>query len=315
MKQYITISGDKGFTLVELAIVLVIIGMLIAVGAGMMGPLVKTAKYNETRETVNAAVSGMIGFGTTNNRLPNTTEFPSTVRTPKDSWNNSLYYIPDASLINTTAGGICGRKTTGISIVLCPDSGCAAPTSTIPNIAFAVISGAANFNIQTGNSAGTVRVYNPDIAGIDNYAGDMTRLEAYDDIVKWMTLDELRIRSGCTGAQLKIINSELPSGKSGSSYSATVFPDGGAPYAAGGKYRWCVQGSVPAGLTPSPNTTSINCTGLAEGSWGQSDTLGLAGTPATAGSYNMIIFTRDNNDSSGANDNIAQRSLVITVNP
>ena len=315
MKQVSIISGDNGFTLVELAIVLVIVGMLIGIGAGMMGPLVKAAKHNETKEIVNAAVSGMIGFGTSSNRIPHTTEFPSTVRTPRDSWNNSLYYIPDANLVNTTAGGICGRKTTSISIVLCPDSGCATPTSTISNIAFAVISGAANFNIQTGNTGGRVRGYNPDIPGVDNYAADMTRLEAYDDIVQWMTLDELRIRAGCIGAQLKIINNELPSGKSGSSYSASVYPDGGVAYAAGGKYRWCLQGSLPAGLSLSPNTTSVNCSGLAEGSWGQSDTMGLSGTPTSAGSFNLSIFTRDNNDSGGSNDNMAQRSYVITVNP
>lgn len=315
MKQAGIIRSDNGFTLVELAIVLVIVGMLIGVGAGMMGPLVKAAKYNEARETVNAAVSGMIGFGTTSNRIPNTTEFPSTVRNPKDSWNNSLYYIPDANLVNTTAGGICGRKTTNISIVLCPDSACAAPTSTISNIAFAVISGAANFNIQTSNASGSVRVYNPDVPGIDNYTVDMTRLEAYDDIVQWMTLDELRIRSGCIGAQLKIINNELPYGKSGNVYSATIFPDGGAAYTTGGEYRWCVQGSLPAGLSISPNTTSVNCGALVEGSWGQSDTLVLSGTPTSSGNSNLNIFTRDNNDTGGLNDNIAQRSLVITINP
>jgi len=309
------IEEEKGFTLVELAIVLVIVGMLIGVGAGMMGPLVKTAKYNETKETVTSAVSGMIGFGTTNNRLPNTTEFPSAVRNPKDSWINSLYYVPDANLIVTTAGGICGRKTTSISIVVCPDSACGTPVSTISNVAFAVVSGGGNFNIQTANAGGTVRVYNPEVSGVDNYAVDMTRLEPYDDIVQWMTLDELRIKTGCTGAQLKIINSDLPSGKIGSSYSASVFPDGGAPYAAGGKYRWCVQGSLPAGLALSPNTTSINCPGLAEGSWGQADTLDFSGTPTAAGSFSLSIYTRDNNDAAGTNDNMAQRAFAITVNP
>ena len=315
MKQGMTLRGETGFTLVELAIILVIIGILVGMGAGMMGPLVKSAKYNATKDLVDSAISSVIGFGTTNNRIPDATEFLSVVRTPKDSWGNSLYYIPDANLISTTAGGICGRKTTNISIVLCPDSACSTPTGTISDVALAVISGGGNFNIQTDLSAGTVRVYNPDVSGVDNYSGDMTRLDIYDDIVRWITLNELRIKTGCTGAQLKIINSDLPSGKVSSLYAASVFPDGGVPFTVGGKYRWCVQGSMPAGLIITPNTTSVNCPVLAEGSWGQADTLNFSGSPTSAGSFNLNIFSRDNNDTTGTNDNIAQRSFVITINP
>jgi len=311
----ISATDNKGFTLVELAVILVIIGMLITMGASMVGPLMKTAKYNETKETLNGALASVSGFGTINNRVPTATEFPSAVRMPKDSWGSSLVYIPDASLITTTAGGICGRKSTALSVVICPDGACAAPTATVTDVAFVALSAGENKNRQTANAAGVVKVYATDIPAVDDYATDMNRPEQFDDVVKWLTLNELRINSGCVGAQLKILNNEMPYGTIATAYSAIAYAAGGAPYAAGGNYRWCVQSSLPAGVSIVPNTVSANCSALAEGSWGQANTLVFSGTPTASGSFSITVFARDNNDAAAANDNIAQRSLVITINP
>jgi len=308
-------TDSRGFTLVELAVILVIIGMLITIGASMVGPLMKTAKYNETKEALNAALVSVSGFGTVNNRVPTTAEFPSAVRLPNDSWGSSLVYIPDASLITTTAGGICGRKSTALSVVICPDAACAAPTATITDVAFVALSSGENKNRQTANAAGVVKVYATDIPAVDDFTADMNRPEQYDDAVKWLTLSELRINTGCVGAQLKILNNEMPSGAVATAYSAVAYADGGAPYAAGGNYRWCVQGALPAGVSIVPNTVSANCAALAEGSWGQANTLVFSGTPAASGSFSITVFARDNNDAASGNDNIARRSMVITINP
>lgn len=306
---------EKGFSLVEMAMVLVLVGILVSLGMGLMGPLLKSAKYTETKETVNAALTSAIGYATTNNRLPTTAEFPSAVRNPRDAWTTALYYIPDANLITSANGGICGRKSTGMTVLKCPDAACAAPTSTITDVAMVVTAAAENRNIQTASAVGTVNVYITDLAAIDDYATDMTRPEPYDDVVGWLTLNELRIRSGCVGTQLRLVNTDLPSAIVASAYSATAYPDSGVPFTAGGRYRWCVQGTIPAGLAAAPATASLNCLTLAEASWGQADTLALSGTPTTPGTYNLVIFARDNNDSAGSNDNVTQRSFVITVNP
>lgn len=298
-----------------MAMVLVLVGILVSLGMGLMGPLMKAAKYTETKETVNAALTSAIGYATTNNRLPTTTEFPSVVRNPKDAWSTSLYYIPDGNLVTAANGGICGRKSTGLTVVRCPDAACAAPTSTITDVAMAVVAAAENRNIQTASSAGTINIYITDLAAVDDYASDMTRPEPYDDVAGWLTLNELRIRSGCVGTQLRIVNADLPTAVAASAYSAAIYPDAGVPFTAGGKYRWCVQGALPAGLAAAPAVTSVDCLSLAEASWGQADTLSFSGTPTTPGAYNLVIFARDNNDSAGANDNVAQRSFVITVNP
>jgi prepilin-type N-terminal cleavage/methylation domain-containing protein len=336
-----TNSYDRGMTLVEIAIVLVIIGIVIGLGTALVGPLTKRAKINDTKEIVNADVESVISFAASNRRLPvpTGTEFTNNVRNPNDAWTKPLYYIVDTNLTTIPAGtsdAICGRKTTTYTI--CRDAACTAATN-IQNVAFIVASGAENFNLQTGILTGgvcpagqtCVRVYNVDTAGIDdcttavncpNYPAALliNRPEAYDDIVKWVNLDELRTKVGCQGAQLKIINNELPSGSVTALYGAIVYGDGGIPYGVGGSYRWCIQtttGILPTGFTATPNVVNTNCLGLAEGTWGQANNLQfskLAGTGA-AGSYNFSVFVRDNNDTAGTNDNITQKSFVLTINP
>ncbi len=316
--------GSRGFTLVELAMVLVVIGILVSLGMGLIGPLTKTAKYNETKDIVTASVESVISFSAASKRLPTSTEFPTKVRNPNDAWTKPLYYFPDPSLTSIPAGStdaICGRSIT--SLTICQDAACTVATN-IPNAAFVVVSGADNYNIQTGTSIGgtcppgqtCVRVYPIDTLNVDDNATDFTRLEPYDDIVKWVTLDELRTKVGCVGAQLKIQNAQLPSGYRCGAYSATLFAQGGIPFPSGGSYKWCTQGTLPGGLTLTPNVTSANCLSLAEASWGQANNLTLAantGALFQRGTFSLTVFVRDNNDLSGSNDNIAQQPLFLTI--
>ncbi len=317
------IQSKKGLTLVEIAIVLVILGLLVALGASLIGPLTKRAKLTETRETVNAAIESVIGFTAKNNRLPTLAEFPQTVRNPNDAWGKGLVYFVDSALTNTPsnpAEGVCGKKTT--NVIVCTDANC---NRQIQNVAFIVVSGGPNYNVQTGalttspcpSGKTCYRVYEQDTPNVDDYSGDFTRQEEYDDIVKWVSLDELRIKAGCQGAQLKILNNELPYGYEGTSYNATIYAEGGVPFSSGGKYRWCIQGNLPSGLSPTPNTTSSDCLGLPETSWGQANNLTISGTPVqgTSNSYPLTFFVRDNQDPTGSNDNIAQKTLVLTINP
>ncbi len=303
----------KGFTLIELAISLVVIGMLLVIGAKMIKVLTVRAKYQETKDKLNAAVESVISFAGQNNRLPTQTEFLSVVRTPTDAWNKQFIYTPASELTDTLHGGICGRKTVNLTVRKCSNAACTSYID-INNVAFIVVSGGSNYNVQTGNGT-IVRVYEFSTSGIDDYTGDFNRPEDYDDVVKWVTLGELKTKAGCSGYPLKIVNNELPFGFVNSSYSAAVFAEGGVPYQSGGKYRWCIEGSLPPGLSASPNTISSNCSSLSESSWGQSDTITISGTPTSAGSYSFKVFVRDNNDPTGNNDNIYQKTFVITINP
>ena len=320
-------SKNQGLTLVEVAIVLVILGLLIGLGASLIGPLTKRAKITETRDIVNAAVESVIGFAAKNNRLPTNTEFPQAVRNPNDAWTKPLVYFVDSSLTtssNNPSEGICGRKAT--NLIVCTDVNC---NNQIPDVAFIVVSGGPNYNVQTGPSTTSpcpsgktcYKVYPQDTPNVDDYPNDFTRQEEYDDIVKWVTLDELRIKAGCQGTQLKILNNELPYGIENSEYNATIYAEGGVPFQSGGKYKWCIQGNLPSGLSSNPSISSSDCSSLSEASWGQANELTINGTPTIEDTaqgtytYPLTFFVRDNQDPSGSNDNIAQKTLVLTIHP
>jgi hypothetical protein len=139
----------------------------------------------------------------------------------------------------------------------------------------------------------------------------------------------LRIKAGCQGAQLKILNNELPYGYAGSAYNATIYAEGGVPFPSGGKYRWCIKGNLPPGFYPTSNFVSSDCYKLSEDSWVQADNLKISsddplaqvtGKPTAPGSYTLTFYARDNQDpsdpsGSNDNDNIAQKTLVLTINP
>jgi hypothetical protein len=210
---------------------------------------------------------------------------------------------------------------------------------TVPNVAFLLLSRGENFNNQTSaslevSSSTAINVYPTGIDSIDDFSGDMNRPEAYDDIVQWTTLNELRSQVGCRGSQLSILNNELPSGRVSDAYSAAIYVEGGVPFASGGNYLWCIEtstGSSPGGLSfrDHNDTSSIGFdtdgSSLAESNatWTDADHILISGTPTTAGSYLLTVWVRDNNNSSldasctsGGNlDNCDSRSFVLTVSP
>ncbi len=320
---------NKGFTLIEMAIVLIIVGLLVGFGASMVRPLYERSKRIETREIVKASVESVLGYAAShNNRLPDATLFPGIIKKQNDSWRKPIDYIYDTQLdVNNLNSDICGRKTTNITVRRCENSACSI-FSDVADIAYMIASGGANYNNQTTGGLAvttpvTINVYNPGL-NVDNYNGDFTRVEEYDDIVEWVTLNELRSKTGCQGPQLKIINNEMPYGKVGSLYDIRIYTEGGAPFPASGNFKWCVKGTLPPGMTTTPATPACpstpDCASLgteAASQWSQANNLRLSGTPTTGGTYFFTVFTRDNNDNNTGtvNDNCARKSFVITINP
>ena len=311
---------------------MIIIGLLVGFGAALVGPLTERSKRMATTEMVQAAVESIVGFASSEKRLPqwgdntvDTTldEFCEVVTRRTDKAGKPLYYFFDNRL--TAIDSICGRKTTNITV--CRNAAC---TDRIPNVAFVVVSGALDYNPQTGIvTAGCpagqtcIGVYEPGTGAIDNctngancpnYDGAVARInrpEGYDDIVEYVTLGELRTKVGCQGAPLKILNNDLPSAKIGTFYSATIYAEGGVPFGAGGDYRWCVEignrsagAGLPGGLTITPgfirypdDAAPTQCIDQAETAWSTfgGNTLTITDPPNETGTFLLTINVRDDN--------------------
>lgn len=330
-----------GFTLVEMAITLAIIGFLAMGAMKLLQTLRSNSQLRDTRDQVSAIRQAVIGYAATNGRLPRFStaadDFTPIVKEPTDLWGNNIVYIYDTGLGPSTVPSyntICGSNKTSISITTCNDLACTTPASTTNNVAFLVFSRGPNYTNQTAASTapvtsspygggapttpGAIKTY---IVGLQvgPYSAPTTGTQDYDDVVSFITLEELRQQAGCIGTQLRVLNNELPYGSLASPYTASLNADGGIPYASGGKYKWCYQGTVPAFLSVSGAIPAADCQTLAESSWtAQSDSVSLTWTAPQAsgqGSYSLQFFVRDNSDPSGSQDNIVSKSFVLTINP
>ncbi|MCX8044738.1 MAG: putative Ig domain-containing protein [Desulfobacterota bacterium] len=284
---------NRGFTLIEIAIVLVIVGLLVGMGASMVKPLTQRAKFSETREVVQSAVQSVIGYATASgNRLPDGVTFPTIIRSGKDAWGKNIEYVFDNALTVTTS--VCNRGTTNLTVRRCNNAACTGAV-VVTNVAFVVLSSGSNYNNQTAASQAismptTINVYDADIDGVDNCndAPAGIRAERYDDIVEMVTIYDLKAKTGCADREIRVVTRNLPLGKVGSSYPAATLSaaNGTAPY------TWTVTiGTLPSGLTLA------GATGV------------IAGTPMAAGTY---PFTVQVTDSAGYT---AQQSLSITIDP
>ncbi len=189
--------SHSGFTLVELAIVMVISGLLIGMGMRIIGPLTKRAKRAEIRETINAARESILGYTLANRVLPQT--LAQAGARDKDAYNNPIYYVFPSGL---TSGSICTVLNTGLQLDLCPDSTCSSPISSYQDVAVLLVSKGGNYNLQTDISGSpSIKIYQAGTSPIDDYAtNDPNRAEEYDDIYSFVSLNELKLKAGCASS-------------------------------------------------------------------------------------------------------------------
>jgi len=325
-------NNHNGFSLVELSIVLVIIGLLVGLGSSMIGPMMNFTKVRETRDMMDASIQSIISWSSSRNTLPQASAVPTVVdgfsyvaKSPLDAWSQPLIYLYDANLYSAspTKDVICGRRSTRLSLKS------TSPDATINNVAFVVLSGADNLAIKStliddttttpttaatpfsGTIPGKLAT-NPNLG----YAatGAITVTGPNSDLVRWVTLDELRSKIGCQGAPLKILNNELPFGSAESNYSATVTADGGVPFPAPNTLKWCIEttGSLPFTFAPTKTTPADSCKAEPISNWNSAPTLSISAIPLAAGtqkSYSFTVYARDNDN------NEAQKQFVLTINP
>lgn len=189
-------SNIRGFTLIELSIVLVILGLIVGTMAPLFVSMSKKNKVSSGRKTVETARDEIKGDFLQNKMLAsNLSNIGHTI----DPWQNNLVYIPAPNLVGTN---ICtwlagGTNQTGLAVCLGGD--CAANKK--DNIAFIIASVGSNFNRQM--EAGS----NLDGIGADievrlySYGTQIDRFttapdpnnnsQQFDDIVEYVSVDEL----------------------------------------------------------------------------------------------------------------------------
>jgi prepilin-type N-terminal cleavage/methylation domain-containing protein len=277
-----------GFTLIELAIVLVVLGILVGLGVGLVGILTKQAKLRESRETVNQAKEAFLGYAVKNGYLP--VEDPYDTNNPVtafqtvgakgiDSWTKPLRYIA-ADELEGSGKEVCGINTTTLTIT---DKG--TPRS---NIAFLIISGGENYNIQTNNT-----IYEIDTPNIDDFPTDINRPENYDDIVAYASLDEIRSLRGCPQPLAITSPTTLPQGEEDSFYSYSLEAIGGMP-----PYTWSgnITGGTNCDATPG---LTLDSSGLISGTISCKDSAPNSGE-LTACSANINVSAQVT-DKAGSN--------------
>ncbi len=186
----------RAFTLIEVAIVMVILGLIIGLGMPMMKMLMKSNKLHEDRNTVAQAKAALIGYAYEYGSFPN----PDTasgyrllpydklgVRQTDSHGNQLIYDVNNKLLKSATSDNI---------IQFCKNVGDEMKKSDLPKIsysgtqtpvAFIVISKGSNYKLDDLNKTGAkvsggTRIYdNP----THTYGKD------YDDIVKTYTFAEL----------------------------------------------------------------------------------------------------------------------------
>ena len=223
----------KAFTIIELAMVLIIVGLLIGGGASLFSVTMERQRVTQTKQDMEANIESVIGYAATYGYLPNQDNFDKTARAKKDKWQRKFYYIPAPNLVDLDYD-ICYVNESDLNITDKDDN------VKVEDVAFVIISSGPNYNMQTAMEDNEVKIHDQNETNIDDNSTDAGGYEKmdYDDIAKWVTFNELRSKIGCSGDRLKILNESLPNGKEGVAYDATIYVEGGVGYDSGGKYKW-----------------------------------------------------------------------------
>jgi prepilin-type N-terminal cleavage/methylation domain-containing protein len=198
----------KGFTLIEIAFVLVLIGILVGFGAQMLPMLVKQNRLKEDRELVKEAKNAIIAYAVATGNLPYASNNANGLPTPgllngrlpwstlgirsKDAYQTTLSYAVDMHLV--AAGSI--TKAVLNPLIATPPPANQNLYTDFPGsvrVAFVVISAGENRKIDVRNDKNG----NGTIGYID--AGDGNVFESpstiitstYDDIVEAESLTSL----------------------------------------------------------------------------------------------------------------------------
>jgi len=250
-------KNSKGFTLIEMAIVLVVIGLLVSIGAALIGPLTKRAKLSETRETVKAVREAFFGYAVKNGYLPGAgppDPFGVVGAVKRDSWGRDILYYGAPEVQGATTN-ICGVTSTTMQVNECTDANCTT-YNTKSNIAFIIYSLGEDGN---GAGTGTVSPFSVRLPGSPYSDGGINY--EYDDVVQYVSLDELRASRNCPQQLAISSTSPLPEAEEDSFYSYSFQAVGGLPPYTWSTGTWSGLSLNAAGLLSGIVNTTAGGTG------------------------------------------------------
>lgn len=188
------VTEPWGFTLVEIAVVLVIVGLILGTLAPAMMAIIKKDKLKAGRQVVQLARDEVVGYAMINGgRLPAL----SNIAHRTDPWGSQLFLINAPSLAGTD---VCSVNATGMSLIIySPTGGGGSCTtgSTVQDIASVLGSKGPDYNRQiSALTSGQVGILDYGCTG-DLYPADNGPASAnrpFDDIYEYISLGELKAR-------------------------------------------------------------------------------------------------------------------------
>ncbi len=175
-------NPKKAFTLVEMAIVLVIIGLLVGLVAPIVTDLVKREKVTNARDYVEQVKDEIIGFAIINKHLPSSTELGTKV----DAYGNTLEYHASSDM---QAQDFCSSVPADSTLFTVTEHQPVSGTNVYNGVAFVISSAGRNLLNEYSVVGQDVTTYDPRAWGETSPSTDQAE---YDDIVEYVTFNYLK---------------------------------------------------------------------------------------------------------------------------
>ena len=178
----------SGFTLVEMAMVLIIMGIILGSSSKIFTTLSKNSKIQESKELLKQISLDIIGFSKTFSRLPKIEELMEFRMRTKDSWGKEILYLPAKEL----TGSLCHKSSSSLQHIQ--------NQKTVKNLAFILVSSGANRNMQTSIDQAVITTVKTASRSdkVDFDRNMIDRVEPFDDFYLTRTLWSLQAQIQCS---------------------------------------------------------------------------------------------------------------------
>lgn len=200
-------KAKVGFTLVEMAVVLVIVGLILSVTLPLLTEGIQRDKLTKGRQGISSLRDEIIGYALTHAGLLPTLNTVEGFASAEDPWGNLVAYWSDPDITEGAAADICSLSSAPNNLSLEDDNS----GSTYAGVAFIIASRGANQNLQVGYVAGPPTVITSYTNGAEvTQANDVVhgagtglkagydvaaaRTDRFDDVVQYVTFNYLRTR-------------------------------------------------------------------------------------------------------------------------